>query len=144
MISRGFVPGEIFDRNKCMVSLPADWKKSKAKGKAGGKGALGGKGGKSKAKAAVEEQAPFNPPFNVGSKQALKLQEEVLKHLRATNECDMGALRAVNDLGKRFNECFFQKSKVNDGSWKRWLASLPGVQVAVDPRVASFHGNKPT
>lgn len=47
------------------------------------------------------------------SREALELEEEVLAHLREHGDCDMGALRQVNDLGRRFNEVFFHKSKAS-------------------------------
>ena len=47
----------------------------------------------------------------MNSSEALELEEEVVRHLREHGDCDMGALRQVNDLGRRFNEVFFHKSK---------------------------------
>merc|ERR1712187_463809 len=84
------------------------------------------------------------PKQGAHSLEAQQLQREVLQHLREHGETDMGALRAVNHMGRRFNRTFFDKSRANDGSWKKWLSSLPGVEVIIDPTRAAYHSNQPT
>mmetsp|Transcript_56114 Transcript_56114/g.103843 ORF Transcript_56114/g.103843 Transcript_56114/m.103843 type:complete len:536 (+) Transcript_56114:149-1756(+) len=86
----------------------------------------------------------FEAPHGQGSPEAEKLAKEVLAYLSKHGPTDMGALRQVKDMGKRFNEVFFQRSKVNNGSWKKWLISLPNVETVVDPARAYYHGNQPT
>uniref|UniRef100_A0A7S4UCZ9 Uncharacterized protein n=1 Tax=Alexandrium monilatum TaxID=311494 RepID=A0A7S4UCZ9_9DINO len=92
----------------------------------------------------VQDVGPFRPPYGLGTSEARKLAEEVQRHLSEQGTVDMGALRQVKAFGARFNSLFFQRPKVNDGSWKRWLASLPHLEVVVDPRRAPFHSNCPT
>eukprot|EP00930_Biecheleria_cincta_P026633 TRINITY_DN18745_c0_g1_i1.p1 TRINITY_DN18745_c0_g1~~TRINITY_DN18745_c0_g1_i1.p1 ORF type:complete len:589 (-),score=122.48 TRINITY_DN18745_c0_g1_i1:85-1851(-) len=138
LLSLGFEASALYDRNKCMVSIPPGLKSTKKTG-----GRAGGGGNNSHSAGDVDD---FNPPFGVCSKEAEELRQEVMAALRLNGETDMGSLRKENDLGRRFNEVFFHRSKVNDGSWKRWLASLPGVEVVADPdpKVAANHNNKPT
>lgn len=139
LLGAGFEASALFDRNKCMISLPHAKRTTR--------GTRGGRKNRGADRATIsdgEQDGFFDPPHGLGSAEAMDLEEEVISHLREHGECDMGALRQVNDLGRRFNEVFFHKSKVNDGSWKKWLASMDGVEVAVDPKVAAYHGNKPT
>lgn len=140
--SWGFLTSPLYDRNKSKVSVPASGIPYPS-GVVGGAG-YGGQteGGRSRRRRAHTDA--FEPPFGVGSREAAQLEKEVLDYLTRHQQADMGALRQVNNLGARFNQCFFQKFKVNDGSWKRWLASLPGTEVVVDPRTAAHHGNQPT
>ncbi|CAJ1431566.1 unnamed protein product [Effrenium voratum] len=137
LLTCGFEASALFDRNKCMISVPHAKRTTR--------GTRGGRKNRNAERAANSEgeDAAFEPPYGLHSHEAQELEEEVVAHLRR-GDCDMGALRQVNDLGRRFNEVFFQKSKVNDGSWKKWLASIRGVEVVVDPKVAAYHGNKPT
>jgi len=143
LLTLGFEASALYDRNKCLVSLPAAAVK-KARSRGGRKS--GSRAGEESADAEGyhPEGGVFKPLHGLGSKEAKELQNEVISYIRRHGDTDMGALRGVNDLGRRFNEVFFHKSKVNDGSWKRWLASIPGCEVVVDPKVAAFHGNKPT
>ncbi|CAK9032305.1 cAMP-dependent protein kinase regulatory subunit [Durusdinium trenchii] len=144
LLGAGFEASALFDRNKCMISLPHAKRTTR--------GTRGGRKNRGADRATISDGEQdmawqdgfFDPPHGLGSAEAMDLEEEVISHLREHGECDMGALRQVNDLGRRFNEVFFHKSKVNDGSWKKWLASMDGVEVAVDPKVAAYHGNKPT
>jgi len=138
LLGAGFEASALFDRNKCMISVPHS--KRTTRGTRGGRKNRGADRGTN----SDAEDGFFEPPYGLNSPDAFDLEEEVLSHLREHGDCDMGALRQVNDLGRRFNEVFFHKSKVNDGSWKKWLASIHGVKVVVDPKVGAYHGNKPT
>jgi len=140
LLAKGFVSSGIFEHNKSNISLPA-----------GGIPALPNfkvtalKVDASTTVAASLPTVPaFKPPHGVGTSEARKLEEEVLEYLESSGLCDMGSLRQVNNFGSRFNYLFFKRSKVNDGSWKRWLASLPHVEVVTDPLHAAYHGNQPT
>jgi len=138
LLGAGFEASALFDRNKCMISVPHS--KRTTRGTRGGRKNRGADRGTN----SDAEDGFFEPPYGLNSPDAFDLEEEVLSHLREHGDCDMGALRQVNDLGRRFNEVFFHKSKVNDGSWKKWLTSIHGVEVVVDPKVGAYHGNKPT
>lgn len=139
LLGVGFEASALFDRNKCMISVPHA--KRTTRGTRGGRKNRGADRGTN---SDGEQDGIFDPPYGLNSPEAFDLEEEVLSHLREHGDCDMGALRQVNDLGRRFNEVFFHKSKVNDGSWKKWLVSMSAVEVVCDPKVAAFHGNKPT
>mmetsp|Transcript_52667 Transcript_52667/g.125841 ORF Transcript_52667/g.125841 Transcript_52667/m.125841 type:complete len:542 (+) Transcript_52667:120-1745(+) len=93
---------------------------------------------------AWEGSAYFEAPHGMNTPEAEKLAKEALAYLAKNGATDIGALRQVKDLGKRFNDVFFQRSKVNNGSWKKWLTSLPNVELVVDPERAYYHGNQPT
>lgn len=138
LCARGLDMGEMYDRNKCMASLPASMMRKARERKRG-------KTDKSHfADAEAVECEPFQPPYGAGTKEATQLENEASRYIDANGAMDMGALRAVNNLGARFNNLFWQKAKVNNGSWKKWLASLPGIEVCVDPKSAEHHGNQPT
>lgn len=154
LVARGLQMSDVYERNKCMASLPAD--SSKAPEEKSSKGSKGSgktaekKGGKGSKGSTLELKAvecdPFDPPFGVGTEEARQMEIEATQHVLSNGPIDMGALREVNQLGMRFNNCFWQKSKVNNGSWKKWLASLPELEVCVDPnpKRAAFHGNQAT
>eukprot|EP00931_Biecheleriopsis_adriatica_P004048 TRINITY_DN105777_c0_g1_i1.p1 TRINITY_DN105777_c0_g1~~TRINITY_DN105777_c0_g1_i1.p1 ORF type:complete len:482 (-),score=64.30 TRINITY_DN105777_c0_g1_i1:131-1576(-) len=71
----------------------------------------------------------FQPPYGLGSKEAQQLQDEVMKVLQDGQKIGIGLLRGINDIGMRFNRIFWKKDRVNNGSWKKWLHSLPGVEL---------------
>lgn len=155
LISRGFQAGVIFEYNKSMISLPEGGastlpkvvksSSSKASSSAPPSPRAGAKSSSAPAPSTPPRPAsPFKPPHGSGTPEAKQLEAEVLEHLDSNGLTDMGSLRQVNDLGARFNTLFFQRSKVNDGSWKRWLASIADVEVVTDPARASYHGNQPT
>mmetsp|Transcript_42611 Transcript_42611/g.97761 ORF Transcript_42611/g.97761 Transcript_42611/m.97761 type:complete len:534 (+) Transcript_42611:93-1694(+) len=132
------------------VSVPDWWTSSEA---ANGEDVRRSNRGRKAAKAWNEDDdgawegsgtGSFEPPHGQGTLEAEKLAKEVLAYLSKNGPTDMGALRQVKDMGKRFNEVFFQRSKVNNGSWKKWLISLPNVETVVDPVRAYYHGNQPT
>lgn len=132
LLGVGFEASALFDRNKCMISVPHA--KRTTRGTRGGRKNRGADRGTN---SDGEQDGIFDPPYGLNSPEAFDLEEEVLSHLREHGDCDMGALRQVNDLGRRFNEVFFHKSKVNDGSWKKWLVSMSAVEVVCDPKVAA-------
>jgi len=146
LLARGLVVTSN-DRNKLMVALPpSSGRRGGGAGQRtpGDKGGGRGRGAEVAATSAETSAVDWNPPHGKGTAEAAKIQAEVLAHLEAKGAMDMGALRSVNQLGQRFNALFFQRVRVNDGSWKKWLSSLPGVEVFVDPAKALYHGNNPT
>lgn len=68
----------------------------------------------------------FNPPFGLGTEEAESLAHEVVAILRQ-GRLEIGKIRTKNDIGRRWNQLFWRKSRVNNGSWKKWLLSIPGV-----------------
>merc|ERR1711879_533238 len=72
---------------------------------------------------------PFDPPYGVGTPEAASMEWEVIEHLRTNGATPIGSLRNVDGIGKRWNQLFWQKERVNNGTWKTWLASLPGVKL---------------
>ncbi|CAK0869282.1 unnamed protein product [Prorocentrum cordatum] len=154
LVNWGFEVNPTYDRNKSMVSIPRSglpsWtakllKPAKAKAKAKAKEQAKKKEedlAKSPHVAKEEEvdddpyipeeptssAGPFKPLHGKDTEEALALEAEALSYIRERGPVDIGALRSVEDLGTRFNKFFFRKQRVNDGSWKRWLGSMPDVE----------------
>ena len=71
------------------------------------------------------DPGPFSAPFGMQTKEACELAKEVLRLLADGQPRNLGSLRNIDNIGIRFNKLFFQKRSVNNGSWKKWLATLP-------------------
>eukprot|EP00930_Biecheleria_cincta_P028535 TRINITY_DN1991_c0_g1_i1.p1 TRINITY_DN1991_c0_g1~~TRINITY_DN1991_c0_g1_i1.p1 ORF type:complete len:804 (+),score=159.60 TRINITY_DN1991_c0_g1_i1:65-2413(+) len=89
----------------------------------------------------VSEQDPgeFAPPYGVGTKEARLLEQEVLNLLDNGTVYKIGSLRGIKSIGLRFNQLFWQRRSVNNGSWKKWLATLPGVELLCNPKTSPNH-----
>lgn len=89
----------------------------------------------------VSKQDPgeFAPPYGVGTKEARLLEQEVLTLLESGTVYNIGTIRGINNIGTRFNQLYWQRRAVNNGSWKKWLATLPGVELLCNPKTSPDH-----
>eukprot|EP00928_Gymnodinium_smaydae_P036205 TRINITY_DN25331_c0_g1_i3.p1 TRINITY_DN25331_c0_g1~~TRINITY_DN25331_c0_g1_i3.p1 ORF type:complete len:725 (-),score=91.63 TRINITY_DN25331_c0_g1_i3:152-2326(-) len=79
-------------------------------------------------------QKPFCPHFGLGTLEAEQLQRDVINTLLSVGRVGIGDLRNINNIGKRFNQLFWRKDKVKNGSWKSWLQTLPEVKVDLEAK----------
>jgi len=83
----------------------------------------------------------FKPHYGVHTKEekarAAALEREVLALLADGKPQHLSNVRNIDAIGIRFNELFWQKRSVNNGSWKQWLATLPGIELVYHASEAS-------